>query len=62
MRYLRKKDDGYIYVWTPHLAERDDMEEVVETKPTEKVEEQSNLTEMQEIGQKLIRRGRRAST
>lgn len=28
MRYLRKKNDGSLYVWTEALAKRPDMEEV----------------------------------
>lgn len=36
MRYLRKKDDGHVYVWTETLAKRTDMEEF--TPPAVKAE------------------------
>ena len=42
-RLLRKKDDGYIYPWTPALAARGDMEEVSPSG-----EADSNKTEVSE--------------
>lgn len=29
MRYLRKRDEDKLHIWTPELAKRDDMIEVV---------------------------------
>jgi len=63
-KLLRQKGSGHLYVWSPQLAARDDMEEVEVQQPTAKVEEQPEPVEQAQepeahkLAQKLFKRKR----